>query len=235
MPPELLPFAGGVCDPDDPRADRAESDLLSDAHKKAMTERFDERYGETDPRAVVAIWSAWYFTAVLPGILGLNLFADAEPDLRLDALRFIVADDHRVEAVRVQGGLRDLSVERGPARFEPLIRDHIAPFVELVARRGGVSRRVVWSNAGNTFDAFLRKCAPWAETRLAYHDARLLLASRTIAQDRNPLFEPIRMIDGRRVRRVCCMRFLVPEGRLCAACPLPPRRAAEVMARRAAQ
>lgn len=220
LPEELKPFADGVVGADDPRPIWHPDELLSDAHRAAMIRRFDGRYGTTDPRAVVSIWSAWYFTTVLPGIVGLSLFGDMTLDLSLDALRFVVSEDQRVAAVRVASA--PIPSPRGPDRFRSMIEDHLGPFVELVAERGHVSRRVVWSNAGSTFDAFLAKARPYAEGLEAYRDARNLLAERTVASGRNPLFEPVRILAGKRVRRVCCMRFMVPDGRLCASCPLPP-------------
>jgi ferric iron reductase protein FhuF len=56
----------------------------------------------------------------------------------------------------------------------------------------------------------------------ALDQARDLLARPSLADGaRNPLFAPVRYVADRRVRRVCCLKYLTPEQKLCGVCPLP--------------
>jgi ferric iron reductase protein FhuF len=82
---------------------------------------------------------------------------------------------------------------------------------------------VLWSNVGNVFEAFLRKLEAIDAGRSDLAHARWRLASpRSTAGTATRCFEPVRPLDGRRIRRVCCMRHLVPSEVVCGVCPLGP-------------
>jgi len=117
----------------------------------------------------------------------------------------------------------------GPfGRFEHLIEGNLAPFIEALGRYAGVAPKVLWSNAGNYFEAVFGQLANRAsQAQLA--DGQALVDARHLADGRrNPLYQPVRYVelanaDGRsrtwRQRRLCCIRYLLDGVALCPNCP----------------
>jgi len=167
------------------------------------------------------MWASIYFTDSLPPLLTANILLDVAPVLDLDQVAFIMAPSLRIQALKIGETLVPLA-KAWSGRFDGLILAHLAPFVDLVADRGGVTRRVLWSNAGNVFEAFSRKLESIAAGQVGLEHARKLLSSQTFSTGkRNPLFEPVRYMNGRRIRRVCCMRYLIPNEKICGVCHSP--------------
>ncbi|XYD11601.1 siderophore-iron reductase FhuF [Methylobacterium sp. NMS12] len=106
--------------------------------------------------------------------------------------------------------------------------------VDALAAVSGVAPRVLWSNAGNIFEFVVRRTQGLPQEGGAGHAAAArVLTSRRRSGAPNPLFEPIRYVPEagdapggsppRRVRKVCCLRYFIPDQSLCGACPLPAR------------
>jgi ferric iron reductase protein FhuF len=93
-----------------------------------------------------------------------------------------------------------------------------------------LSPKVLWSNAGNYFENLLNLMAKAGMPAERLAPGRLLLESRTRPDGtRNPLFQPVQYLPVndehgqptlRRERKVCCVRYLLPELELCGNCPL---------------
>ncbi|MGQ3198133.1 MAG: (2Fe-2S)-binding protein, partial [Hydrogenophaga sp.] len=81
------------------------------------------------------------------------------------------------------------------------------------------TRRVLWSNAGNLFEAFIRRLD---ET---HPGLRGLAPAREWLEMPTPLHRPViylpRAEGVHRMRRICCMRYLVPDRVFCTTCPSP--------------
>lgn len=95
--------------------------------------------------------------------------------------------------------------------------------IDSLARASGLTRRVLWSNAGNLFERVIGHCAQLlGEAHPGVRQGRELLARRRlVAGAINPLAEPVRYLaDGTRQRRVCCLRYLIPTLPYCETCPL---------------
>ena len=200
IPPALTRFAGGVTS--DPAV--ATKDLL-DAPMLARV------LGDTahDRRAVVSVWALEAFETVLPPVVAgavlLGRVPGAEPSW----------------AIR-DGGVTGLRVRVWTeGRFAEFATTVLEPFVALVARRGGVSTRVLWSNAGHIVEAFTGMLEREAGVSARSAAIRESLAQPMVNGAANELFAPVRYVNGKRVRRVCCLRFLVPSWRICLICPLP--------------
>ena len=199
------------------RFDALFSPSLIDDH----VEHYNNEYGDTDRRAIFSIWALRHFQAVLPPLLSANIFLDCSPVLELDRLAFVMAADFTVRELRIGPDLVDLRGASGAARFRNLAQSFLAPLIERISVRTAVTERVLWSNAGTTFEGFLGIVEPAAKGRSGFQEAKALLQSPTWPDGTvNRLFSPVRYVDGRRIRRICCMRYLVPDGRLCAICPL---------------
>ncbi len=235
MTGDLARFTPGLVGPADPRAGVPADALLDAAMVAAIIARFEAKFGPTDRRAIFSMWASIYFAAALPPLLAANLLLGQEPDVAFGQVRFIVASNFRIEALQVGRGIRRLDDAAPAARFDGIVHAHLSPFIDRVADRTGVARRLLWSNAGNVFDAFTRHLRAVAALPSAPDPAGDLLARRQLPDGApNPLFEPVRYPDGRRVRRVCCLRYLVPAQQLCNVCPLPAGHAARTALRRQA-
>ncbi|MEH3118827.1 MAG: siderophore-iron reductase FhuF [Methylorubrum populi] len=216
-------FRQGLAVADDPRPSLPRDLLLAPDMIARIAARFEARYGPTDPRAILSIWTSWHFGTVLPPVLAAGILFDLGPVLDFEAARFIMAPDLRTEAVTIGEGTVRLDRGNAFARFEPLVDAYLRPAIRFFASRGGLSERVLWSNAGTAFEALLCRMEALAGDRDGYRAARRFLDGPSLPDGApNPLYRPVRYVEGRRIRRVCCVRFLVPDGQICAACPLDP-------------
>ena len=216
---DLSRFQAGLAGPTDPRPGLRADELLDRPSVAAIIARYDAKFGKTDPRAIMSMWASAYFTDAIPPLLTANVLLDRAPKLEIDQVTFIMAPSLRIQAVKIKPDL--LPIGDADDRFDSLVFGHLAPLIDLVAQRGGITRRVLWSNAGNVFEAFLRKLRNTTTERPGFAQANRLLASPIWrVGEQNPLFQPVRYPQGRRIRRVCCMRYLIPREKVCGVCPL---------------
>ncbi|CAM3537851.1 siderophore-iron reductase FhuF [Halomonas lysinitropha] len=212
-------------------------ELLDPARLAALLERFGARYGHGDRRAVASLWSKWHFSALAAHGLAANLLLERDLPLGLDELHLQQSPEGQTTGLVLRHAGRPLAELAPHSRFATLLDDHLTPLVEALAAVSGASPRVFWSNAGNYIEYFAGALAdhPMA-TPDAAEPARALLANRTLPGGRrNPLYRPVRYVEGddgtlRRVRRLCCIRYLIDELGVCGNCPLACRhraRAAE--------
>jgi ferric iron reductase protein FhuF len=95
----------------------------------------------------------------------------------------------------------------------------------LWSARSDVTRHVLWSNVGNTFEAMLAKVEAVSGRTERLDGARWLMNQRLWKDGRsNPLHDAIHHVrrgDANiRLRRVCCLQYLLPDRRFCKACPV---------------
>ncbi|MDW7747100.1 siderophore-iron reductase FhuF [Halomonas sp.] len=212
-------------------------ELLDPARLAGLLECFGARYGQGDRRAVASLWSKWHFSALAGHGLAANLLLERDLPLGLDELHLRQSPEGQTTGLVLRHAGRPLAKLAPHSRFATLLDGHLAPLVEALATASGASPKVFWSNAGNYVEHFAGALAdhPMATADVA-EPARALLASRTLPDGRrNPLHRPVRYVEGddgtpRRVRRLCCIRYLIDELGVCGNCPLACRhraRAAE--------
>jgi ferric iron reductase protein FhuF len=223
-------FAGHLVGVDDPRAAVGADFLLNEAMRGAINARFAKRFASFDIRAAFSIWTKWYLNVFLPPVLLADVLLTRTLPIGLNRLAFILNDDTRVTAVKIDGPDADSNGEGAFQRFAPLIFDHLEPLIEMWAQRSGVTRRVLWSNAGNTFEAMLSKIESVSGSSQRSRQARHLLNEPFWQNGRpNPLFGAVRYVpDGDtfvRRRRICCIQYMLPDRKFCAACPIEEARA----------
>ncbi|MDN3556632.1 siderophore-iron reductase FhuF [Halomonas maura] len=207
--------------------------LLDPAYLEALFARFGARYGHGDRRAVASLWSKWHFSALAAHALAANLLLERDLPLGLDDLQLVQSADGQTTGLALRHAGRPLGELGGLSRFTTLLDAHLTPLVEALASASGASPKVFWSNAGNYFEYFAGALShhPMAAPDVG-EPARALMASRTLADGRrNPLFRPVRYVTPdapdapSRIRRLCCIRYLIDELGYCANCPLECRRA----------
>ncbi|SHF55465.1 ferric iron reductase protein FhuF [Modicisalibacter ilicicola DSM 19980] len=204
---------------------------LLDPHALAqLLGRFGKGYAEQDIRGVASQWSKWYFAAVLVPALLADLLLRRELPLALERLFLLLTDDGRVERLCLGDTGRSLPGAVGGQRFIALLDDNLAPLIEALSMLSGASPRVFWSNAGNVFENILNQLEQHPDADPGATEPARHLLERSCLTDgrRNPLYRPVRYVtqpDGTtsRQRRLCCIRYLIPELDYCGNCPLTHR------------
>ena len=189
-------------------------------------------YPGGDRRAAASMWSKAHFATLLPPFMALTLLLQRSVDLRLGSIGCTFGPDGALRHIHLADTGRTQPAPMGEARFEGLTDGHLSPLIAALSAAGGVSKRVLWSNAGNVFDIAARRAAAVIGTTAAIADALYLLEQRRLADGRvNPLHLPVRYRETPegtdRRRRVCCIRYLIGRLGYCSNCPLPEAHAAD--------
>lgn len=210
------------------------SDLLQPSALADVLERFSAVYPDADRRAVVSLWSQWYFGTLLVPATAAALVLGRVLPLGIDRVRFRL-DPERHHPVGVRLARAGDPAPDGDvfALFHDLVWGHLEPVVQALSCSGRVSGRLLWSNAGGYVEWAVRQLEGRPDGAAASAAGDRLLAAQSWPDGRpNPLFQPVRYVCGAgapvRRRRVCCLRYLLPGGTGCGdACPLIKVRQAE--------
>lgn len=216
----LARYAETLLPPDAPGDAMPGARLLDpDILAEAIT-RFGRRYaGAADRRACASVWTKHHFAAWLAPGLAVNLLHDVDLPLGLREVQVVLAPEGHTAALRLT---RSHGRVDPRDRFATLREGHLAPLIAAASRAGGISPRVLWSNAGNVFESVVRTVERLAPQAPGLAEADRLMALRDLPDGSpNPLFAPVRYAEGHRRRRVCCLRYLVEELDYCSTCPLP--------------
>ncbi|WP_299231601.1 siderophore-iron reductase FhuF [uncultured Halomonas sp.] len=207
--------------------------LLDPAYLDALFTRFGARYGHGDRRAVASLWSKWHFSALAAHGLAANLLLERDLPLGLDELYLRQSPEGQTTGLVLRHAGKPLAELDPHSRFATLLDNHLTPLIEALATVTGASPKVFWSNAGNYVEYFTSviHTHPMAAADQG-EPARALLECRTLPDGRrNPLYRPVHYVTPTeperpaRVRRLCCIRYLIDELGYCANCPLECRRA----------
>ncbi len=214
---------------DDPRAAISLIDLLRPDSLDEQLLRFRPSGLEEDRRALVSHWSRHYFVRLIPPVTAAAVLLDHRLPLGIQDIGVILDDEGRPEAFKLPDEGDRLPESCGPfGRFAHLVEDNLGPVIEKLCSYSGLSAKVLWSNAGNYFEAMVTQLA--AQSRdSSGSDGQALVGARFLPDGRpNPLFEPVRYVelktaDGAartwRRRRLCCIRYLLEGVDLCPNCP----------------
>ncbi len=209
--------------------------LLDPAWLDALFDRFGAQYDHGDRRAVASLWSKWHFAGLAAHGLAANLLMERDLPLGIDELHLTQSPEGQTTGFSLGHAGRPLEAPGELSRFATLLDGHLTPLIEALASATGASPKVFGSNAGNYVEHFTQALAdhPMASPG-AVEPARALLASRHLPDGRrNPLYQPVRYVEPAepeapsRIRRLCCIRYLIDELGYCANCPLECRRGAK--------
>ena len=230
-PPALAGFS--TCLAIGPDAARRASCLREPARFAEVVAMFSDRFGGADERAVLSYWTLYYFAAlIVPTMTALVRLRRVLP-VALDATGFDLDAEGKVGRFWLADEGRP--VERDGGGMTPLVRDHLRPFINACAAHCGLSRRVLWCNAGTIVDFAARELGVEG-----IGDGLLMEAALASAPPENGsgralggedlLLQPYRRDCGPdpcRRRRVCCLRCKLPGVASCGTiCPLEAQRAA---------
>ncbi|WP_332302870.1 siderophore-iron reductase FhuF [Rhizobium sp. GR12] len=222
---DLAPVGAGLVVNDHTRNFELVADLTQPGRLSAILERFSTFYQQPEPRAVASQWSKIYFSKLIVPSVAASLMLDWRLALDVDETGVILDELGRPEAFCLRHAGLAITPRTAEERFSFVIDAHIAPVISAIARVSGLSRKVLWSNAGNIVENVLSYCEKSAPAKISVEQARVLLGARRLSDgEANPLFEPVRYpeLDGAKVRkrRVCCIRYLIPSLAYCKTCPL---------------
>lgn len=213
--------------PEDEREVVSGCDLLRPHVFDSVIARFGAQYPGGDRRAVVSLWSQWYFSTLLIPSVAAILLLDRILPLPIDGVGVVLDEEkHHPVAFRLPHSGHAAPRPDPFERFHALVRCHLAPLITAISRSSGLSPRLLWSNAGGYFEWTVRELASRDPATEAAAAGERFLQSRAWPDGwRNPLFEPVRYVDeeGERVcrRRICCLRYLLPGMNGCGnLCPL---------------
>ncbi|ABX15289.1 siderophore-iron reductase FhuF [Burkholderia multivorans] len=199
-------------------------------HRDAIVEAMVRHYGG-DParhtRALVSQWSKYYFGRAVPAGVVAALTLGRPLDMTPERT-FVALDDGMPAALYFAADALGAPCDE-PARRHAGLVAHLRATIALLAGIGGVTQRVLWSNAGNLLDFLFDRyrTLPCAVDRA--RDAEWLFGATCLDGEPNPLRLPVRDVVPRspllptpfRARRVCCLRYEIPgETQLCGSCPL---------------
>ncbi len=194
----------------------------------AVLNGYGRRHGSDAPIAAVAgEWSKRYFAKVMRPIATAAMLLDWRVPLTPADLSIDLSTEGEIVSLGLSDFGRPVRAKSAEDRFAFLVSGNIESLIRAVSEVSGLSRNVLWSNAGNAFEGIARNYA--RDDRCAgagVADALELLESPHMADgSRNPLFRPIvyPQADGQpeRLRRVCCIRYLIDGLDYCKTCPCP--------------
>ena len=221
LPPSLAPFAARLAVGAGRGTFRVADIIRSRAAFTEVMQPFGKRFLDADERAILSYWTQYYFAAlVIPAftvmvrlrwVLPLDL-ASVRCDLDADGaiVRFWLPDEGRASP--------------GDAMADALaiLVTHLRPFIETCAAWSGLSRRVLWCNAGTMLDVATRELRVDAPS----NPGDGTVALRACARAEHLLLRPYGP-DPRSStceRLVCCLRFRLPGVADCGAtCPMRAR------------
>jgi ferric iron reductase protein FhuF len=189
-----------------------------------LLDRFAARHGGADRRAVVSMWTQYYAARLVYPVLAANLLQGRELPLALEETRLLVGPDGSPRGFCLAHEGQGVTA-CGLERFAPLVRGHLAPLVAAVVAEGRIAPRLAWSNFGIRFASV----AEIAEGQgLLSAEARADIGA-LLDQDcwpdgwPNPVRQPYGDCASQaRRRRVCCLRYMLPDFEGCGTtCPLP--------------
>lgn len=212
---------------DDQRRGVAVSDLITGDGVSWLIAEYQRHQPGTDRRALLSLWSRFYFAKLTVPVVAANLIAEHELPVALDQLEVIVGEGGVPEAFRLPHQGEAFSSQVDPfERFRTLIDLNFSPLIEGWCRQVKVSRRVLWNNAANYFESLIRSLeqAGLPDHRLADGQQLIDLEKRPDGSP-NPMASPVRYVaqgEGhrpKRLRKHCCIRYQLPGLALCRSCP----------------
>ncbi|WP_348720217.1 siderophore-iron reductase FhuF [uncultured Alcanivorax sp.] len=180
-----------------------------------------------DERALLSIWSKYYFLYLVPPVLGANLILQRSLPIHPSAMHLELNQEGLPSCFVLEHEGASVPVGAHPlTRFEPLIRENMETVISGWQQALGLSPRVLWSNASRYIRWFLGELEKASLPAMMWQPGKAILECETFADgSANPLAGAYRERlnqntgDAMIVRRTCCIRFRLPDMPLCEDCP----------------
>lgn len=213
---------------EDPREGIPVGDLITKAGVDWLLSEYQRFQPGTDRRALLSLWSRFYFAKLTVPVVAANLIAGHNLPVALNQIEVILGERGVPEAFRLPhpGEAFSESPENPFERFRTLIDCNFSPLIEGWCRQVKVSQRVLWSNAANYFESLIRSLEHAGMPPHRIEDGQQLIdLERRPDESPNPMARPVRyMVQGeghapKRLRKHCCIRYQLPGLALCRSCP----------------
>ncbi|KXS38203.1 MAG: ferric iron reductase protein FhuF [Halomonadaceae bacterium T82-2] len=209
---------------------RAASALFSTDGLAPALAVFGRDYTRPDHRALVSLWSKYFLAQAILVPAAAALVLGRRLPMALETLALELDAAGRVARLVVPHEGEMIEADDPEPLLRPLLDRLLAPAIAVMAAHGGLAPRTLWSNAGHYYAYLIDQLRgqAWAAPGLGLGEA--LMARRVFADGaRNPLHRPVRQVrdaDGtcHTRRRLCCVRYRLPELGYCGNCPLPAAR-----------
>lgn len=203
--------------------------FFADGSFNAAIDRYTAASGGADRRAVVSMWSLYYFSGLtIPYLIARQLRRRLLP-VSFDEMTIAVGEDGLPRAFGVpHAGWED----RNPSTdsfeaVDPLFETHLFKAVDLL-KQNGISAKLCWNNAAVYIDYALRLTeAEGAEP--CRSDLPLFVRGCLPNGGVNPFSGCVRQVEdeGEYIarRKLCCLRYMLPGIPSCGKfCALPEKR-----------
>lgn len=204
------------------------SDLVSGDGLSWLLARYRRSQPGDDDRALLSLWSRYYFVKLTVPVVAANLMLGRELPVALHRIEVILDDSGLPEAFRLPDEGRPFKVPpEGPfERFRELLEGNFEPLIEGWCSQIKLSRRVLWNNAANYFDWLIDTMAAGGVPGAMLADGHGIIKQERRPDGRpNPMANPVRYVERGegceplRQRRHCCIRYRLPDLPLCRNCP----------------
>ncbi len=206
--------------------------------------------GTGNMRVAASLWSKKYNAAVLRGVLaamtltgvGLNASVTNTSILLGDGEPKTLVVHGLSDAVLLGERFREQNMDCCDHLFQDrlgqlhktvlcsLFPNHLALLIRQVERLTGLSRSILWGNAGNLCAHLYDKLDEWPGARVAAREDRVALLEQAVSPvfgGRNPLYRPVRYVRLSEpelpptvaVRYTCCQRYRLAGVNPCYTCP----------------
>lgn len=188
-----------------------------------------------DRRALMSLWSRYYFVRLMVPVVAANLVIGRELPVNLDRIEVILGEGGVPEAFRLpdEGSAFSEAPTDPFERFHELLDQNLEPMIDGWNREVKISRKVLWNNAANYLEWLIGALGGLGLPESMLADGQALVRTEIRGDGRtNPLANPVRYVERGedreplRQRRYCCIRYRLPDMPLCANCPLidrPPK------------
>lgn len=168
-------------------------------------------------RAVISLWSQYYFSALLIPAMAASLALDCRLPLSLEDIG-VILDPQTGQPLAFEMHRRCEPCPQADifTRFEAIVHGHLTPLIRAIRQHAGLSQRLLWENTGG-YLAWILTETESTHPELAAKGWPLVRQPTWPGGGRNPLVDAIGTIDeeaGRR-RRVCCLRYQLPGFERC--------------------
>ncbi|MGJ3255817.1 MAG: siderophore-iron reductase FhuF [Alcanivorax sp.] len=202
-------------------------DLFDPGVLRRQLHRFRADLKTEDERALLSIWSKYYFLYLVPPVLGANLVLQRALPVNPEGMYIELNPEGLPACFVLENEGNGVSIGGHPlSRFEPLLRENMATVINGWQQALGLSPRVLWSNAGRYIRWFIAELEKAGLPAMMWEPGKAILECETFADgSANPLAgayrERVNQNTGSTliVRRTCCIRFRLPDMPLCEDCP----------------
>lgn len=209
---------------------RPASCLLENAFITQQLEGFARRHGwqQQDITAVASMWSKSYLSLFSGGWLFARLLYDRQLTTDFSDLQLLLDEDQQVCAIIVPDEGNAVAPVKAMADFTPLFKQHVEAHFTALSAVSGVKAAVLWSNIASGVAALRQGLSQSGylsaekEQALAalfaercWPDGSRNFICRSVFTRLSPAGETVKLRKG------CCLRYLLPEMGYCKNCCLP--------------